>query len=173
MPSTFDRLRLVLSPLWRTSNELFQALCTLHEVTRITVALQFYANVVALSDESAYLTIIQCSQELATIILAKILTIFDDHPRFEDGVRPRTKYQEYFVSFFNTGPSNLDPFLYFYGLLDCVSQLSKILSLDRFCPTLSKRMKRIVASSQEPSYRWKAVSSNARLFLQAISFEIC
>ena len=170
MPSTLDRLRQVLRPLWRTPNELFQALCTLHELTRITVAFQFYANVVALSDEAAHLGMIQ---ELATIILAKILSILDDNPGFEDGVRPRTRYQEYFVSFFNTGPSNLDRFLYFYGLLDCVSQLSKILNLDGFAPRLSKRMKRIVASSQEPSYRWKAVSSNARLFLQAISFEMC
>jgi len=87
------------------------------------VALELHGKVVAQSGQPNHLTVIHCSQELALIILAKILLILDENSGFEMDVRSSSAYLDFFVAFFNRGPKGLGRYFYFYGLLDCISQL--------------------------------------------------
>ncbi|MCJ1398285.1 hypothetical protein MMC11_001482 [Xylographa trunciseda] len=149
--SILSGLERALRPLWRSSNELFPALCTLQELTRITIALHAYGEAVADIDEIAY------AKRLATVILEKILSIFNSDPGFQNDAGPRSVYLDYFVAFFNRGPSGLSRYFYQYGLLDCVSQLSGVISTANFSADLSNTLFKIIATCQEASYRWKCM----------------
>ena len=56
------------------------------------------------------------------------------------------------------GPPDLDQGYYFYGLLDCVSQLAAVSDPRMLGEGLLDRIKDLVFDSVVPEFRWKAVS---------------
>lgn len=146
-----------LRPIWTSSTDLFQALCSLQELTRIARALSSYSKVTLDSNETLHEIARICSRDLAAKILDKILALFNSRPRFQVDVRPTSLYTEYFLAFFNRGPADFGHYLYFYGLLDCASQLSSFLSNAELPPSFRSKLDKIITETTEPSYRWKAI----------------
>ncbi|MCJ1379436.1 hypothetical protein MMC17_002537 [Xylographa soralifera] len=153
--STLKSLEKALKPFWISPNELFQALCTLQELTRITIALHAYGEAMAGVDQMACEKVQQCCDTLAAVIIDKILSMLTSHQGFQNDVGPKSVYLDYFVAFFNRGPSDLGRYFYQYGLLDCVSQLGDVLSSRKLSADLVDTLLKIIATSQEASYRWK------------------
>ena len=99
----------------------------------------------------------QCSDRLATVIIDKILPIFNSHQGFQIDAGPKWVYLDYFVAFFNRGPNGLGRYFYQYGLLDCISQLSGVLGSEKLPINLSDTLLKIISTSHEASYRWKCI----------------
>lgn len=153
-----------LRPLWRTPDERYQALFSLQELTRVAVALHLYAKALEQStpidrnDEADHHLALKFSHDLADLILAKILSIVNEHDRFETTVSPPSALWEHIVAFLYHSPQ-LDLYFYLYGLLDCATKLSSILRHDNLPQDFKSRMLQTICDSKDNSYRWKAVSS--------------
>ena len=63
------------------------------------------------------------------------------------------------LAFFSQGPPSLDQGYYYYGLLDCVSQLAAISQPQILTSKLLKRVEDLIFDSVVPEFRWKAVSN--------------
>ena len=129
----------------------------MQELTRITIALHAYGEAMAGVDKLTYDKVQQCCDKLGAVIIDKIVSIVNSHQGFQDDIGPKSVYLDYFVAFFNRGPTELGRYFYQYGLLDCISQLSGILSSDKLSADLVNTISRIIATSKEPSYRWKCM----------------
>jgi hypothetical protein len=136
----------------------------LQELTRKTVALHLVAKVKKMSDRidekgkviaSAALS---TSLDLAAAILDQILAELKGHDQFETTIRRRSSLWDYFHVICDRGPPAMDTYFYLYGLLDCATQLSRILSYDQIKDEFKVKMMTIIRQSGEESYRWKAVS---------------
>ena len=156
MQSTIRSLENAFKPFWISPNELFQDLSTLQELTRITTALHAYGESTANADKMAHSNIKKCTDKLATAIIKKVLSIFNGHQGFQSDAGPNHVYLDYFTAFINKGPNDMGRYFYQYGLLDCISELSGILSNEKFPEDLSDTLLKIIAKSREASYRWKS-----------------
>ncbi len=152
-------------PLFERQDERYEALFGLQELTRVTLAAYLYNKVVASpaadnqdeEDRPGY---------LAEWIMQRILKILSEYDQFETNVScPSTKW-EYLIAFLNRGPPSFDKYFYLYGLLDCATQLGRVVDHDRTPQPLRERMERIVRDSKDDSFRWKAVSISAIPYLQ-------
>lgn len=157
LQSTLRTLDGALRPIWTSPTDLFQALCGLQELTRITRALDCYGKVVIDSDQILHEIARKCSHDLAAKLLDKILALLNSRPKFLVEVRPTSVYTEYFLAFFNRGPADFGHYLYFYGLLDCASGLSSFLGNEELPLSFRAKLDKIIAETTEPSYRWKAI----------------
>ena len=66
------------------------------------------------------------------------------------------------LAFFSQGPPSLDQGYYYWGLLDCVSQLAAVSEpqmLGQGSGGLLKRVEDLIFDSVVPEFRWKAVSN--------------
>ena len=69
------------------------------------------------------------------------------------------------LAFFSLGPPSLDQGYYYWGLLDCVSQLAAVSEpqmLGQGSDGLLKRVEDLIFDSVVPEFRWKAVSNPKR-----------
>lgn len=55
-------------------------------------------------------------------------------------------------------PPDLDQGYYYYGLLDCISQLASVSNPQMLGEGLQNRIKDLICDSVVPEFRWKAVS---------------
>ena len=62
------------------------------------------------------------------------------------------------LAVFSRGPPDLDLGGYYWGLLDCVSQISALSDPQMLGEALLTRVKDLVFDSAVPEFRWKAVS---------------
>ena len=62
------------------------------------------------------------------------------------------------LAIFSRGPPDLDQGYYYYGLLDCVSQLAAVSDTGLLGVGLLKIVKNLILDSVVPEFRWKAVS---------------
>jgi hypothetical protein len=105
---------------------------------------------------------LESSMDLAVAILDQILVELRRHNHFETTIRRRSSFGEYFHAIGNRGPPEMDIYFYLYGLLDCATQLGRILPCDRINDEFKSKMMTIIRRSNEESYRWKAVSYRVR-----------
>ena len=96
--------------------------------------------------------------------MGQILQILNlrENESFESNVHPRHRYLDQISALLNHGPAGLDKYHYFYGLLDCASQLGRIIDPKRYPAGVEERMRQIIERTQsngEASFRWKAVSA--------------
>jgi hypothetical protein len=141
----------------------------LQELTRKTVALHLVAKVKEMSEridengKAIASAALRSSLDLAAVILDQILVELEKYDHFETTTRPRSSCWEYFRAILcDRGPPAMDTYFYLYGLLDCATQLSRILSYDRIKDEFKSKMMTIIRKSEEESYRWKAVSYRVR-----------
>ena len=119
------------------------------------MALHAYGEAMASVDQVAYDNVQQCRDTMAAVIIGKIVSIINSPQGFQNDTGPRSVHLDYFVAFFNRGPNDLGRYFYQYGLLDCVSQLSGVLSSNSLSADLVDTLCRIMATSAVASYRWK------------------
>ena len=98
------------------------------------------------------------SQGIAKWILKRILSRLRAYEHFEKNISHPVGAWELVRAFVGRGPPDFSDYYYIYGLLDCASQLARILNNDLVPPEFKERMKRIILKSRDPSFRWKAVS---------------
>lgn len=158
----------VLQPLWLRPNEEYQALFLLQELTRKTVTLHLVAKVKKMSErigengKAIASAALESSMDLAVAILDQILVELKRHNHFETTIRRRSSFGEYFLAIRDRGPPEMDTYFYLYGLLDCATQLGRILPYGRIKDEFKSKMMTIIRRSKEESYRWKAVSYRVR-----------
>jgi hypothetical protein len=164
--------RLVESPDSR-----YLDLFELQGLTRIATALRFFSRIAASSSENSERNAalgtwaLDCSERVANVALRQILKVLDfaSNKGFEKDIcRPR-KSREQISALLDHGPSSLDKYNYFYGLLDCASQLASIIDHERYPVGFEVRMRLIIASCKEASFRWKAVSESFSLHYASTS----
>ena len=63
-------------------------------------------------------------------------------------------------AFFSRGPPSLDQGWFYYGLLDCVSQLAAVSEPRMLGQGLVNRVETLIFDSVVPEFRWKAVSDS-------------
>ena len=136
-----------------------EAVFVLQELTRITLASDLYTKIVKSSSSTAgrrRSDALDPPQALATEILERILCLLNDDYINENVYQPTTTWER-FLAFFNRGPPCLGKYYYLYGLLDCATQLGRILENSMVPRSFAERMREIVQRSRDPSLRWKAV----------------
>lgn len=62
------------------------------------------------------------------------------------------------LAIISRGPPGLDQGYYYYGLLDCVSQLAAVSDPGMLGEALLNQIKDLIFDSVVPEFRWKAVS---------------
>jgi hypothetical protein len=133
-------------------------------MTRKTMALHLVAEVMTMSNRigekgksiaSAALT---SSLNLAAAVLDQISVELKRHNQFETTICRRSSFWEYFRVICDRGPPAMDSYFYLYGLLDCMTQLGRILPYDNIKDEFKSKIMTIIRRSEEESYRWKAVS---------------
>ena len=172
----------ILQPLWQHPKDEYQALFLLQELTRKTVALHLVAKVKKMSSridgngKAIASLALESSMGLAVAVLDQILVELKKHNRFETTIRRPSSIWEYFLAIRNRTTPAMDTYFYLYGLLDCATQLGRILPHDRIKDEFKSKMMAIIRGSEEESYRWKAVSypcSSLNIFPSYLSFSQC
>jgi hypothetical protein len=105
---------------------------------------------------------LRSSLNLAAAVLDQILVKLKRHNQFETTVCRRSSFWEYLHIICDRGPPAMDSYFYLYGLLDCATQLGRILPYDEIKDEFKSKMMTIIRRSEEESYQWKAVSSRVR-----------
>ena len=98
------------------------------------------------------------SHRAVDLVLGKILTELKRDKAFERKFGPTFPHRDYLLAMLNRGPPDMDPYFYYYGLLDCATLLARIIPNSKIASELRLRMERIIWHSREDSYCWKAVS---------------
>lgn len=138
-------------------------LIRIQTLTRVSLTLYRFLKVASLPGSHIATDIAdrvhQSYVDIGKHILGEILAIWQAHEnrQFETYISRPRQFSEKLRAVFNYGPTVLDKYHYFYGLLDCASQLSAILDPDSHSPEFAKRVGSIIKTSKEDSFRWKAV----------------
>ena len=153
----------------QTLNDSFRPLCqvpkkrsdtifVLQEITRITLAFDLYTKVVksAPSADQPQHNALGSPRTLVKWILERILLLLSDEQIEENASHPATAWN-HFLAFFNRGPPCFSDYYYLYGLLDCATQLGRILEKAMLPSSFEEKMREIIQKSKDPSLRWKAV----------------
>ena len=136
--------------VWQKPRTKYQALCGLQEYTRLATSL---CRESAIADESG---------ELRTAAAAIVSALVDkvdemlavENPKFPPELAKRWHKALAIVS---RGPPDLDQGYHYYGLLDCISQLSAVSDPQMMGEGLSNRVKYLIFDSVVPEFRWKAI----------------
>jgi hypothetical protein len=153
-----------LQPLWITSDKRYEALFTLQALTRLATSSYLVAQVKTsctdLDDtaRSHAFKPLDRSHQVVELVLRKILTELKRDEVFERKVKYKSPHRDFLLAMINRGPPNMDFFFYYYGILDCGTQLARIIPNEKIASELRLRMERIICHSREDSYCWKAVS---------------
>ena len=155
----YGRIRDIVSGLnqllniWRRPRTKYQALCAVQEYTRLVTSL---GRESATADSSSELP--TAAAALATALIDKVDEILAE----ENGAFPSELARRWHLAlaFFSRGPPDLDQGYYYYGLLDCVSQLAAVSNPDFLGAALVDRVKDLIFNSVVPEFRWKAVSDH-------------
>lgn len=65
------------------------------------------------------------------------------------------------LAFFSLGPSSFNEYYYWYALLDCATQVGRIVEKGKIPQGLVNKVREIIRKSKSSSIRWKAVSSTS------------
>jgi hypothetical protein len=132
-------------------------LFALQGLTRRTIALGLHTKVVE-GREAA--TDSKSPQRVSLWILEQILMVLNKTEMEKDVSSPAYLVKDFYAAAGRNAPS-FNKYHFLYGLLDCSTQLARMLlppepyakQLDRF----QQRMARIIENSEDRSLRWKAV----------------
>ncbi|KAH8679923.1 hypothetical protein BGZ60DRAFT_561433 [Tricladium varicosporioides] len=162
--SSIVKLDSSFQKLCSSPNDQPSALFNIQEITRIILAFDLHATFVATAAHGdGGLSNERPAQRLALYTLGKILKLLGKGQNEVDAVSPARAWQNV-LAMFNRDPPSFGEYHYFYGLVDCASQLARILQ-----PTLmpqdsrmalrafEDRMKTVITTVREQSLRWKAI----------------
>lgn len=138
--------------VWQRPQTKYQALCVLQEYTRLATSLCRQSEI---ADGSGEL------RTAAAAFVAAIIDKVNEMLTAENGEFPAELARRWhkLIASFGRGPPDLDRGYYYYGLLDCVSQLAAVSAPQMLEEGLQKRVKDLIFGSVVPEYRWKAVST--------------
>lgn len=99
---------------------------------------------------------IRHAQDFAKMILERLSHVITQDEQVDLPIQPLSPLKTMSAAL----PSlpSLDISTYFYGILDCARQLSKVIEQDSLPLAFPALMTRIIARAKEPRFRWKAVS---------------
>ncbi|KAI9751514.1 MAG: hypothetical protein M1815_001085 [Lichina confinis] len=146
-----------LKPLWEAPDERYKNVFVVLLLTRVALALQLYADV-HLDREPAETSVARRSaQDVAARALDEILSLLPASDALARISPPGDLWGD-FLAFLNRGPRDFDEYFYVYGLLDCATQLARIVQQSRIPAELQSRMRRVVVENRANlGFRWKAI----------------
>jgi hypothetical protein len=129
----------------------YEALYGLHECTRL---------VTSLTRESTLEPGKTQVRQAATIIVSALLDKLEDILVKEDESNPPKLGGQWprVLATCQLGPPDLDRGWYFWGVLDCASQLTSLVDPRTLGSGIVKKVERLLFESKTSEYRWKAVS---------------
>ena len=129
----------------------YEALCSLQEYTRLAASL---ARESTLEPGESQV------REAATIIVSALLNKLEEILVKEDESNPPKLGGQWprVLATCQLGPPDLDRGWYFWGVLDCASQLTSLVDPRTLSSGIVKRLERLLFESKTSEYRWKAVS---------------
>lgn len=136
--------------VWQKPRTKYQALCGFQEYTRLATSL---CREAAIADESGEL------RAAAAAIVSALVDKVDEmlaaeNPRFPPELAKRWHKA---LAVISRGPPDLDQGYSYYGLLDCISQLSAVSDPQMMGAGLLNRVKDLIFDSVVPEFRWKAI----------------
>lgn len=136
--------------VWQKPQKKYQALCGLQEYTRLATCL---CREAAIADESGEL------RTAAAAIVSALVDKVDDMLAVENPNFPPELARRWHkaLAVISRGPPDLDQGYHYYGLLDCISQLSAVSDPQMMGEGLSNRVKDLIFDSVVPEFRWKAI----------------
>jgi hypothetical protein len=131
----------------------------LQEVTRIALAFQLRSQVIKslkVADSGLDSSDLGLLSLLATSILERILVLLNNDC-IEERVSQPTNAWRNFLAIADRGPPCFNDYYHLYGLLDCATQLGRIVDKNDISAPFEERVRKIVKNSKDSSIRWKAV----------------
>jgi len=148
--------------LYQAPQERYKIVFVFQELTRFILALDLHTKICdpALGDKMT------SAPKLAAWVLEKILESLDKETHEEKVSQPNDAWT-IFLAFWGKTPPRFNDYYYLYGLLDCATQLGRIIDHGMLPAGFEERMQKIIRDSIDPTLRWKAVSTstNPPLFL--------
>ena len=96
---------------------------------------------------------IRHAQDFAKMILERLSHVITQDEQVDLATQPLSPLKS-----MSAALPSLDISTYFYGILDCARQLSKVIEQDGLPLAFPALMTRIIVKAKEPRFRWKAVS---------------
>ncbi|KAL2047571.1 hypothetical protein N7G274_000612 [Stereocaulon virgatum] len=128
----------------------YESLCGLQEYTRLAVSMAQESNL-----EPGKPQLRKAATVLVSALLSKLEIILVKEDEFNPpklgGQWPRV------LATCQLGPPHLDRGWYFWGVLDCASQLTSLIDPRTLGSGISKKSERLLFESKTSEYRWKAI----------------
>lgn len=159
MQSIIQVLNDSFRPLCRVPAERYNDFFVLQEMTRIAVAFKVRSNVlesVEITNSELISTNLGLLSRLATSIMERLLLLLNND-LIEERVSQPTNAWMNFLAFANHGPPCFNDYYYLYGLLDCATQLGRIVDKNDVSLQFEERVRKIAKNCIDSSIRWKAV----------------
>jgi len=144
-----------IQPLYQTPQQDYKIVFVLQELTRFTLALDLHTKIYnsKLGDKTA------SAPKVAVWVLKKILESLDKETQEDKVSQPKDAWKN-FLAFWGNQPPRFSDYYYLYGLLDCATQLGRIIDRGMLPAGFEERMQKIIRNSIAPTLRWKAVSTS-------------
>ena len=142
-------------------------LCSLQEYIRLVVSLT-RESTNELVPEAERQQIRENAAIIVSTLLDNLYTLVEEEAQEPSPGRPtiRPQWPNKLRAGIRRGPPDLDRGWFYYGLLDCLSQLSGLTDTStlRHKGILDKMVK-LIFGDESPEYRWKAVSTTVLMYL--------
>ena len=141
-------------------------LCGLQEYIRLVISLtrESTRELVPVAERQ------QIRENAAVIIstlLDKLYTLSEEEAREPSPGRPKIgrQWPNKLRAWTRRGPPDLDRGWFYYGILDCLSQLSGLTDTNTLRHKgILDEMKKLIFVGESPEYRWKAVSTTVLFY---------
>ena len=105
---------------------------------------------------------------IVSTLLDKIYTLLEEEGQEPSPGRPKigSQWPNKVRAAIGRGPPDLDRGWFYYGILDCLSQLSALTDTNTLRHKgILDEMKKLIFRGGSPEYRWKAVSTTVLVYL--------
>ena len=141
-------------------------LCGLQEYTRLVISLtrESTEEYVQVAERKQ---IRENAAVIVSTLLDKLYTLLEEEAREPSPGRPKIgrQWPNKVRAAIGRGPPDLDRGWFYYGLLDCVTQLSGLTDTNTLRHKgILDEMKRLIFWGESPEYRWKAVSITVLMY---------
>lgn len=140
-------------------------LCSLQEYIRLVVSLTRESTREGVEEDERQ-QIRKNAAIIVSTLLDKLYTLVEEEAQEPSPGRPTIGSQWPKVrAAIGRGPPNLDRGWFYYGILDCLSQLSGLTDTNTLHHKgILDKMKKLIFGDESPEYRWKAVSTTVLMY---------
>lgn len=146
------------APLQKNPGDRAKKIFALQEVTRYTLAAELQSQVSRIASNTDSRQPSQSSYMSASVWILETTLSLLNAEQIDQNVSEPVNIWQNIRAFFSIGPSSFSEYYYWYALLDCATQVGRIIEKEKIPPGFANKMREIIKKSEIPSLRWKAVS---------------